>query len=560
MSNFMQSAKETKETKGAKETKETKQPNYDYAVVVFRRDLRIHDNPAINFALTHAKHIIPIFIFDPEQINATNEWRSIASIKFMLESLLDLNNQLIEEKGLLHFYKGDPAKVISQLVKFISQNSASDSPKICVCFNADYTPFSKKRDVYITEKLAKIKNCDCRQFHDLLLKVSLDLQHQPYKKFTPFFKAYGKSSYVNPVESLAKSKSKNKPYISLGREFAQYAKSKDLQIIKPAEIHDTVDLEKTPNLNKITKYFGAFLPKELISGFDANSLIVGGRRAAFKLLHVAAKTQKKYANTRDTLSIETTRLSAHNKFGTVSIREVYEVFAKISKTLVQQLYWREFYYILMASDPHALTGPYSNMATIQWSKSASDFARWTSGTTGFPVVDAAMRELNATHYMHNRGRMIVASFLVKDLRINWRWGERYFATQLVDYDPAQNNYNWQWVAGTGPFAAPYFRVFNPWAQGAHHDPEAEYIKKWIPALRDLPAKVIHNWAEYCEAAKSEKSMKSEKKQPQKSKLAPFLIEAVKKIISSNADKYYPPMCDHNEKTAEYLKLVKNKTK
>lgn len=543
---------------------ENKNPTYDYSIVVFRRDLRIYDNPALNFALTHSTYVVPVFIFDPEQIGATNQWRSIASIKFMLESLLDLNNQFLAEKAHLHFYKGNPAKVISALAKFIKGAKLpvkqKDHPtKICVCFNADYTPFSKKRDAAIVESVSKIGNCECRQFHDLLLKVSP--MEQPYKKFTPFFSAYNKPSYVNPVTKLSATARKHSNYISVDNidssDNHKLGTFPTISITTSFNFGDKNSIsEKTPDLNKITKHFGAFLPKELVSGFDTHMLkeaqIIGGRASALKLLGVAAKTQKKYADTRDTLSISTTRLSAHNKFGTVSIREVYEVFAKVSKTLVQQLYWREFYYNLMATDPHALTGPYSSANTLKWNKSASDFSRWTTGTTGFPIVDAAMRELNATHYMHNRGRMIVASFLVKDLRINWRWGERYFATQLVDYDPAQNNYNWQWVAGTGPFAAPYFRVFNPWAQSAHHDPDAEYIKKWIPALRELPAKVIHKWGEYCAETMGKKSSKLD------SKLDPELCKIVKKIVTSAAEKYPEPMCDHDEQTKEYLKMMKNK--
>ncbi|CAG7856568.1 partial Deoxyribodipyrimidine photo-lyase, partial [biofilm metagenome] len=193
----------------------------------------------------------------------------------------------------------------------------------------------------------------------------------------------------------------------------------------------------------------------------------------------------------------TTRLSAHLKFGTCSVREAYyAILQHLSQDhpLLRQLYWRDFFSHIAFHYPHvfgkAFHSRYDNLA---WDVNMDTFQRWCNGTTGFPIVDAGMRELNATGFMHNRVRMITASFLTKDLHIDWRWGERYFAQHLVDYDPAINNGNWQWAASTGCDAQPYFRIFNPWLQQQKFDAECRYITRWIPELSGLPASVIHNW-------------------------------------------------------------------
>jgi deoxyribodipyrimidine photo-lyase len=192
----------------------------------------------------------------------------------------------------------------------------------------------------------------------------------------------------------------------------------------------------------------------------------------------------------------TSHLSAHNKFGTVSIREVYHRIRKLfgaSHTLISELYWRDFFTHIVYHFPHVMGGAFHEKYNgLKWANREDFFKAWCEGRTGFPIVDAGMRELNTTGHMHNRVRMVVSSFLVKDLHIDWRWGERYFAQQLTDYDPAVNNGNWQWAASTGCDAQPYFRIFNPWKQQQRYDLDCEYIKKWIPALRSLPPKDIHD--------------------------------------------------------------------
>lgn len=190
-------------------------------------------------------------------------------------------------------------------------------------------------------------------------------------------------------------------------------------------------------------------------------------------------------------------LSAHNKFGTCSIREVYyaiaDTFSK-EHTLIRELYWRDFFTHVAWNFPYVFGESFhKKFDKLKWSTNAKAFKAWCDGKTGFPVVDAAMRQLNSTGYMHNRARLIVSSFLTKDLHIDWRLGEKYFAQKLVDYDPAVNNGNWQWSASTGCDAQPYFRIFNPWLQQKKFDPICAYIKEWVPELKSVDTKIIHNW-------------------------------------------------------------------
>ena len=223
----------------------------------------------------------------------------------------------------------------------------------------------------------------------------------------------------------------------------------------------------------------------------------GGRTSGMRVLTAALRTQAHYEKTRDHLIVETSRLSAYIKFGCVSIREVYHRFVSAfgqRSPLVRQLFWREFYAQILYANPtllgRSLNPRYDN---IKWENDRTKFNAWKEGRTGFPVVDACMRQINATGYMHNRGRLIVACFLIKTLLIDWRWGEKYFATKLVDYDVASNSQNWLWVSGGGADSQPYFRIFSPWEQAKKCDPDAEYIKKWVPELKDVEVSVIHAW-------------------------------------------------------------------
>ncbi|MEX0940017.1 MAG: deoxyribodipyrimidine photo-lyase [Candidatus Babeliales bacterium] len=421
---------------------------YNLSLFIFRRDLRITDNIGLQQSINRSKKIIPCFIFDPRQITNQNEYKSSNALQFMIESLQDLEKQLKKEKGKLYLFYGIAHEIVERLLK---------EKKIDAVFcNMDYTPFSLKRDIMI-QKVCLKYNSAFHQFHDSLLTEPgeiLTTQETPYQKFTPFFKKASKKNIPEPQKISAAN---------------FYIKS-----IEKAE--------------SITIY------EKILKNKNKNILMHGGRAEGLKILK-KLKNFKNYAKERNFPAIPTTHLSAHNKFGTVSIREVYHAIKKqlnSNHLLIQQLFWRDFFTHVAYYSPfvfgQAFHERYNN---LKWKNNKKDFAAWKAGKTGFPIVDAGMRQLNKTGFMHNRTRMLVASFLTKDLHIDWLWGEKYFAKQLVDYDPAVNNGNWQWCASTGCDAQPYFRIFNPWTQQKKYDPDAKYIKQWIPELKNIDVKTIH---------------------------------------------------------------------
>ena len=238
------------------------------------------------------------------------------------------------------------------------------------------------------------------------------------------------------------------------------------------------------------------LPQKFTTNTNTLLAVKGGRQEGRALLKRSLSLTN-YTDLRNFPAVRgTTMLSAHNKFGTLSIREVYQTIARElgeQHTLITELYWRDFFTHIAFHFPHIFSGAFhQKYDSLDWDNNKKHFQAWCKGETGFPIVDAGMRELNTTGYMHNRVRMITASFLVKDLHIDWRWGEKYFAQQLVDYDPAVNNGNWQWSASTGCDAQPYFRIFNPWLQQKKFDANCDYIKKWLPELITCPIKAIHH--------------------------------------------------------------------
>ncbi|NND86539.1 MAG: deoxyribodipyrimidine photo-lyase, partial [Nitrosopumilus sp.] len=269
-----------------------------------------------------------------------------------------------------------------------------------------------------------------------------------------------------------------------------FSKAKELPIRKPQKhVFSNLSNEKIKS---------KFSIKEIPSGMlqPVKTEFKGGRKSCIALLK-NIKNLKKYDSERNFPSIEgTSHLSAHNKFGTYSIREVYHKIADdlgANHTLIAELHWRDFFTHIMYHFPHSKSKEFnSKYEKIPWSKNSETFTKWCNGMTGFPIVDAGMRELNNTGYMHNRVRMIVASFLTKDLHIDWRLGENYFASRLIDYDSSVNVGNWQWAASTGCDAQPWFRIFNPWLQQQKFDKDCLYIKKWIPELDAVSTKIIHS--------------------------------------------------------------------
>jgi len=416
---------------------------YATSLFIFRRDLRVQDNTALNEALRLSGRVITCFIFDPKQIEP-HPYQSKPGLQFMLQSIDDLRQQLEVSGGKLALFHATPELVIKQLHQ---QHQIQ-----AVFINRDYTPFSRRRD-YDLAQLCQTLGIAIHALPDALLtepEQALKADHTPYKVFTAFYNNARQFPVALPQ--------------ALGRQNFLLLNSEQ------------------PALPSSEKKLAA---------------IAGGRKQAL-LIFKAIAGRKDYQNTRDFPALDaTSKLSAHLKFGTCSVREVY--FAIITQLgsehpLIRQLYWRDFFTHIAYHFPHVFGRAFlEKFAELNWDNNQEHFQAWCEGRTGFPIVDAGMRELNSTGFMHNRVRMITASFLIKDLHINWRWGERYFAQHLVDYDPCVNNGNWQWAASTGCDAQPYFRIFNPWLQQQKFDQDCRYIYQWLPELAGVPVKTIQQW-------------------------------------------------------------------
>ncbi|NDH07696.1 deoxyribodipyrimidine photo-lyase, partial [bacterium] len=380
--------------------------------------------------------VYTIFIFTPEQINPDkNKYFSKYSYNFMLESLDDLSKEIAANGGKLITLCGENISVIKHCIQTLDID--------IVAYNLDITPYAKNRDKHI-EKLCKEMNVELSVTEDYYLipqNAIMTTGNTPYLIFTPFY-----NQAIKYLRSHRVTNHTSKPHFR-GTTKLKICKKSPLDVDNPA--------------------------------------VKGGRDNALKHLRV----DHSYRVGKDKLSEHTSMLSAYIKFGCVSIREVY-LHWKSEKEFIRQLLWRDFYANVLYN-----YGSFESMKPIKgkWETSVSNFNKWCNGVTGYPLVDAAMRQLNQTGYMHNRGRLVAAGFLVKTLLISWQKGERYFAQHLIDYDPASNNMNWQWCASTGTDSMPYFRIFNPFMQQIRFDPNCEYIKRWIPELKDVPVKDISKW-------------------------------------------------------------------
>ena len=421
---------------------------YENGLFIFRRDFRVIDNIGLNLSNSICKNIYPIFIFTPEQVTEENKFKSDNAIQFMIESLQDLSIQINKMGGHLMCFYGNNNTIVSNLIKELNIN--------IVCFNADYTPYAIKRELGIIQICDQME-IDIEYAHDYYLHppgTILNSSGHPYQKFTPFYQSSLKKK-VDPPSTLKKI------------HFATSHKKLQHSITLDNALH------KFP--------------------INPHILLHGGRHNAIIQMRIAKTAIQHYSKTHNELSIPTSELSAYIKFGCISIREVYKTF-KTKHDFIRQLFWRDFYANILYSFPHVLgSAMKSNYNKVHWHNNSNFFKKWCNGETGYPVVDAGMRQLLQTGYMHNRARLIVSSFLVKTLLISWEKGEKYFAQHLVDYDPASNNGNWQWTAGSGADSQPYFRIFNPWEQTKNYDANCEYIKQWIPELKDVPNKDILNW-------------------------------------------------------------------
>ncbi|MEK6553822.1 MAG: deoxyribodipyrimidine photo-lyase [Bdellovibrionota bacterium] len=396
------------------------------SIAWIRRDLRLEDSAVLSTALKSGLPVQVLFIFDHDLLSELKD-KSDRRVDFIYQALSDIQKRLVAQGAQLHLYYGSPLEVWKKII-------ATKNVEQVFCAS-DYEPGTIARD----EKIAKFLKSKGIEFNSIKDQVIFEKNEvtkddgQPYTVFTPYKKKWLKTlrssdykSYVTDFKNLLRTK--KKIWLDLS----------------------DIDFKKTDMV---------FEPPQ----FDV-SLI------------------KKYDGTRDFPALDaTSRLGIHLRFGTVSVRQCVQIAIKNNETWLSELIWREFFMQILFHFPHvekkAFRPEYDN---IKWRVNADEFQAWCEGRTGYALVDAGMRELNTTGFMHNRVRMVTASFLVKDLMMDWRKGERYFAEKLLDYDLSANNGNWQWSAGTGCDAAPYFRIFNPEQQQKKFDPKFEYIKKWIP--------------------------------------------------------------------------------
>jgi len=423
-------------------------PKFRRSLFIFRRDLRIEDNTGLREAMESSDEVLPCFIFDPRLADPEREYFNSNAFQFLIESLEDLSQDFESKSGRLYLFSGLPEDIIGVLDDKIGIDA--------VFLNRDYTPFSRKRDESIKQKCEN-SNIMLLEYHDSLLTepgTVLTQKGKPYSVYSQFYRTASERKV--PVPST----------------------------IRDSDFHTgDIDIDQVDDTGK------------LLPSYNEQLFATGGRKKALKVLENVSQFED-YDELRDYPSVSgTTGLSAHNKLGTISIREFYHFLKEelgAGHTLVRELYWRDFFTHIAYHYPHVFKYAFrEKFEKISWDYDQPGFGAWCSGNTGFPIVDAGMRELNETGYMHNRVRMIAASFLVKDLHLDWRWGERYFASKLVDYDPCVNNGNWQWAASTGADSQPFFRIFNPWLQQKKYDPECKYITKWVPELAEFKPKTIH---------------------------------------------------------------------
>ncbi len=398
-----------------------------------RRDLRVEDNHGLFEGLNAEKAIQPIFIFDTNILDKLED-KSDRRVTFIHQNLEHLKEKYQSNRSDLWVFYGNPLDIFKKL--------ASEYEIKSVHTNADYEPYALERD----EAVAKFIEYNKSTFHaykdhvfyhkDEVLKAD----DSPYTVFTPYSRRWKARMAEEGIPS--------------------YASEKQLHKLNQVEASQLIALEEM--------------------GFTKNTSHLPERKIPLKII-------RDYHLTRDIPSIAgTSKLSLHLRFGTISIRKLIGIAENTNEKWLNELIWRDFYQAILHHFPHVVHSAFkAKYNHIPWRNNEEDFVQWCNGKTGIPIVDAGMRELNATGFMHNRVRMIVASFLTKNLLINWQWGEAYFAAKLNDFELGSNNGGWQWAASTGCDAAPYFRVFNPESQAKKFDSELKYIKKWVPEFQEL---------------------------------------------------------------------------
>ena len=407
--------------------------NIPVTIFWFRRDLRLNDNAGLYHALKSGKPVLALFIFDKEILDDLED-KDDARVTFIYQTIEELHHQL--------YHYGSSLLVLYDKAEDAWDNIIRDYHINSVYTNHDYEPYALKRDNAVKEKLNK-HGIELKSFKDQVIfekdEVIKD-DGKPYTVYTPY-----QRKWYNTL----------KPFYLKAYPAEKYLKN----------------LVKTKALPIVSLQ---------AMGFEKSGIPFPDREYKDVIADYKAK--------RDFPAIKgTSRISLHLRFGTVSIRELAKTaYAGPDKTWLNELIWREFYMMILYHFPHTIDHAFRpEYDRIKWVNDETQFKAWCDGQTGYPIVDAGMRELNTTGFMHNRVRMIVASFLSKHLLIDWRWGEHYFARKLLDYEMASNVGGWQWAAGSGTDAAPYFRIFSPDAQTKKFDPKLQYIKKWVPEYADF---------------------------------------------------------------------------
>lgn len=420
------------------------------AIYWFRRCLRLDDNQGLRAALDAAQQIVPVFILDDAILSLPDTGK--ARVAFLFEALANLDAELRKRGGRLIIRRGKP---VQELERLIEETKATG-----LYFGRDYEPYSRERDGAVTKAMQK-RSVAVETFSDHLLTEPGDIFTKagtPYTVFTPFKRVWLERAMAKPMDAPER-------------------------VLVPDALHsEPLPTPPDSGQSPLVKGTAADADKRLSDFVNA---CLGG-----------------YAIDRDFPALEgTSRLSAHLRAGTISPRRVaaavrpFRADAKRAggtEIFLSELAWRDFYYQILWHFPHVADGAFKKSYNgVQWDNNGEFFAAWREGRTGYPIVDAAMRQLQQEAWMHNRTRMITASFLTKDLLCDWRLGEAFFMQKLVDGDLAPNNGGWQWAASTGTDAQPYFRIFNPSSQGEKFDPEGAYVKRWLPELKRIPAKFIH---------------------------------------------------------------------
>ncbi len=408
----------------------------------FRRDLRLEDNAGLYHALKEGKSVIPVFIFDRNILDELED-KQDRRVEFIHQALRNMQQALVKMGSTLDVRYGFPKDVYRQLVQeYIIEK---------VFTNHDYEPYAIQRDKEIAD-LLEANGISFHTYKDQVIFEKSEVVKEDTKPYTVF------TSYSRRWKAAL-----NDFY------FRSYP---------------------------VKKYFSNFYKQQAKEIPSLESIGFKAMGEAFPSRKWKEEVIRNYTTQRDLPGIAgTSKLGIHLRFGTISIRELARTTSPLNEAFLNELIWRDFYHMILWHFPkvvgHAFKPGYDK---IKWRNNEKEFSAWCNGMTGYPIVDAGMRELNSSGYMHNRVRMVVASFLTKHLLIDWRWGEAYFAKKLLDFDLAANNGGWQWAAGSGCDAAPYFRIFNPYLQTKRFDPELKYIRHWVPELEEFgyPSPIVEH--------------------------------------------------------------------